>query len=129
MKGFPKGITAIFPDTLVQTCIVHLLCYSLDFASWKERKALAAALEAFAAGPCGERYPPIVASWRRNWAQVDPCFAFSPAVRRIINTTNAIESLHSRVRKAIRNKGHFPTDEAAVKLIFLALKQAEAKWK
>jgi len=145
LKGFPEAITAIFPHTLVQTCIVHLLRYSLDFASWKERRALAAALkpiytalnaeaaaaalEAFAAGPWGERYPPIVASWRRNWAQVVPFFAFSPAVRRIIYTTNAIESLHSQVRKAIRNKGHFPSDEAAMKLIFLALKQAEAKWK
>jgi transposase-like protein len=145
LRGFPEAITAVFPDTLVQTCIVHLIRYSLSFASWKERKAVAAALkpiyaaanaEAAAAalaefeqGQWGQKYPPIAQSWRRKWDEVVPFFAFSAEVRRIIYTTNAIESLHSQVRKSIRNKGHFPNDAAATKLIYLALRRAEAKWR
>lgn len=145
LKGFPEAITGVFPDTVVQTCIVHLIRYSMQFASWKERKALAAALKpiyaaasadaaagalaAFEQGPWGQKYPPVVAGWRRKWEQVIPFFAFSPEVRKIIYTTNAIESLHSQVRKTIRNKGHFPSDEAATKLIYLSLKQIEAKWR
>jgi putative transposase len=145
LKGFPDAITSIFPDCVVQTCIVHLIRYSMQFASWKERKALAKALkpiysaasadaaaaelEAFEDGPWGEKYPAVTASWRRRWEEVIPFFAFSPEVRRIIYTTNAIESLHSQVRKAIRNKGHFPSDEAATKLIYLALRNIMVKWK
>ena len=145
LKGFPDAITSIFPDCVVQTCIVHLIRYSMQFASWKERKALAKALkpiysaasadaaaaelEAFEDGPWGAKYPAVTASWRRRWEEVIPFFAFSPEVRRIIYTTNAIESLHSQVRKAIRNKGHFPSDEAATKLIYLALRNIMAKWK
>jgi len=145
LKGFPEAITSLFPDCVVQTCIVHLIRYSMQFASWKERKALAKALrpiyqapsaeaaaaelDAFEQGPWGEKYPAVTASWRRRWEEVIPFFAFSPEVRRIIYTTNAIESLHSQVRKAIRNKGHFPSDEAATKLIYLALRNIAAKWK
>ena len=145
LKGFPEAITAVFPKTVVQTCIVHLIRYSMQFASWKERKAIAkalrpiygatsaeaaaAALDDFEAGTWGKKYPPIVASWRRKWSEVIPFFAFSTEVRKIIYTTNAIESLHSQVRKTIRNKGHFPNDEAAIKLIYLSLRQIEAKWK
>ena len=145
LKGFPEAITSIFPDCVVQTCIVHLIRYSMQFASWKERKALAkdlrpiysaasaeaaaAALDAFEEGPWGQKYPAVTASWRRRWEEVIPFFAFSPEVRKIIYTTNAIESLHSQVRKAIRNKGHFPSDEAAAKLIYLALRNVAAKWK
>ena len=145
LKGFPEAITAVFPDCVVQTCIVHLIRYSLQFASWKERKGLAKALKAiygaasaeaaaaeldrFEAGPYGERYAAVVASWRRRWEEVIPFFAFSPEVRKILYTTNASESLHSQVRKAIRNKGHFPSDEAATKLIYLALRNITAKWK
>ena len=139
LKGFPEAITGVFPDTVVQTCIVHLLRYSMQFASWKERKAIAkalkpiygassaeaaaAALDEFEQGPWGQKYPPIVASWRRKWDEVVPFFAFSAEVRKIIYTTNAIESLHSQVRKTIRNKGHFPSDEAATKLIYLSLRK------
>ena len=145
LKGFPEAITTVFPDCVVQTCIVHLIRYSLQFAPWKERQGLARALKAvytapsaeaaaaeldrFEAGPYGERYVAVVASWRRRWEEVIPFFAFSPAVRRILYTTNAIESLHSQVRRAIRNKGHFPSDEAATKLIYLALRNITAKWK
>jgi putative transposase len=145
LKGFPEAINAVFPEALVQTCIVHLICYSMQFASWKERKAIAAALQPiygaesataavarlaeFDASPWGEKYPAIAQSWRRNWEQVIPFFAFPAAVRRIIYTTNAIESLHSKVRKAVRGRGHFPSDEAATKLIWLALRNITAKWK
>jgi putative transposase len=145
LKGFPDAITSLFPECVVQTCIVHLIRYSMQFASWKERKALAKALrpiysaasaeaaaaelDAFEQGPWGEKYPAVTASWRRRWEEVIPFFAFSPEVRRIIYTTNAIESLHSQVRKAIRNKGHFPSDESATKLIYLALRNIAAKWK
>lgn len=116
----------------------------MQFASWKERKALAkalrpiyaaasaeaaaAALDAFEQDAWGQKYPAIVSSCCRRRADVIPFFAFSPEVRKIICTTNAIESLHSQVRKAIRNKGHFPSDEAASKLIYLALRHIEAKW-
>ena len=145
LKGFPEAITAVFPETVVQTCIVHLIRYSMQFASWKERKAIARALrpvyaasnaetaakalDEFEQGSWGQKHPPIVASWRRKWEQVVPFFAFSAEVRKIIYTTNAIESLHSQVRKTIRNKGHFPSDEAATKLIYLSLQQIQAKWK
>jgi transposase-like protein len=129
LKGFPHAITTVFPETVVQTCIVHLMRYSMQFASWKEREALAAALrpvyradtaeaaahefDAFDAGPWGAKYPAVAQSWRRNWEAVIPFFAFPAEVRKIIYTTNAIESLNASVRKAVRNKGHFPTDQAA----------------
>ena len=145
LKGFPEAINAVFPDALVQTCIVHLIRYSMQFASWKERKAIAGALkpiygaesasaaatrlDEFAAGAWGQKYPAMAQSWRRNWEQVIPFFAFPAAVRRIIYTTNAIESLHSEVRKAVRARGHFPSDEAATKLVWLALRNITAKWK
>lgn len=145
LKGFPDAITAVFPKTVVQTCIVYLIRYSMQFASWKERKAIAAALkpiyqaldptaagaglDAFDEGPWGRKYPAIAQSWRRNWEQVIPFFAFALPVRQTIYTTNAIESLNSEVRKAIRNEGHFPSDEAATKLLWLALRHIEVKWK
>lgn len=145
LKGFPEAITSVFPNTVVQTCIVHLLRHSMQFASWKERKELAAALKPiyqaesaeaakqrlddFEATPWARKYPAIAQSWRRNWEQVIPFFAFPPEVRRIIYTTNAIESLNSQVRKALRSHGHFPSDEAATKLIWLALRNISAKWK
>ena len=111
LKGFPEAITTVFPECIVQTYIVHLIRYSLQFASWKERKPLAKALKViyaaasaeaaaaelgrFEAGPCGERYAAVVHSWRQRWEEVIPFFAFSPEVRNIPYTTNAIESLHS----------------------------------
>jgi putative transposase len=145
LKGFPEAISAVFPNTVVQTCIVHLIRYSMQFASWKERKAIAAALkpvyradnaeaaavelETFDQGPWGRNYPAIAQSWRRNWEAVIPFFAFPTEVRKIIYTTNAIESLNASVRKAVRNKGHFPTDQAATKLVWLALRNVAQKWK
>ena len=144
MKGFPEAIGAVFPETTVQTCIVHLIRNSLDYATWKDRRAVAAelkavyrapseaaakaALEAFAKGPWGQKYPPIVPLWQRAWQHVIPFFAFPPEVRRIIYTTNAIESLHMRLRKIIKARGHFPSDEAALKLLWLALRNITADW-
>src|SRR5271165_530495 len=145
LKGFPEAINAVFPQTVVQTCIVHLIRNSMDFASWKDRRAIAAelkkiyrakdadagkeALEAFDAGPWGRKYPSIAQSWRRNWEQVIPFFAFPEGVRRIIYTTNAIEALNSKLRRAVRTRGHFPTDEAAIKLLYLVLRQVAREWK
>ena len=145
LKGFPEAITAVFPQTVVQTCIVHLIRHSLDFVSWKDRKPAVAALRAiyrardaeaglkaledFDAGPWGQRYPAIAQSWRRNWSHVVPFFAFPESVRRIIYTTNAIEALNAKVRRAVRTRGHFPTDDAAMKLIYLVLNHAAADWK
>lgn len=145
LKGFPEAIETVFPDTIVQTCIVHLIRYSMQFASWKERKLLsralrpiyraenaeAAALEldAFEASDVGRKYPAIGEAWRRKWEQVVPFFAFAPDVRKMIYTTNAIESLNATVRKSVRSRGHFPSDQAATKLIYLVLKNVEAKWR
>ncbi len=144
LKGFPEAISAVFPNAQVQTCIVHLIRYSMQFASWKERKLIAAALkpvyraenaerarerlQEFQDGPWGRKYPAIAQSWRRNWEQVTPFYAYPEEVRRIIYTTNAIESLHSQVRKAVRGRGHFPSDEAATKLIWLVLRNVTAGW-
>jgi transposase-like protein len=145
LKGLPEALEAVFPATTLQTCIVHLIRNSLDYASWKDRKALAAALKPvytavnadaaeaalddFEAGPWGGRFPTVVASWRRAWPRVVPFFAFPPDVRRIIYTTNAIESVHARLRKIIKTRGHFPSDEAASKLIWLALRNITADWR
>jgi putative transposase len=145
LKGFPEAINAVFPQTIVQTCIVHLIRNSMDFASWKDRKPIAAALKTiyrskdadagrqaldeFDAGPWGKKYPAIAQSWRRNWEHIIPFFAFPVAVRRIIYTTNAIEALNGKLRRAVRTRGHFPTDEAAMKLLYLVLRQVAGKWK
>jgi transposase-like protein len=144
LKGMSEALAAVLPATTLQTCIVHLLRHSLDFANWKERKPLAAALrpiytaasaeaagaalDAFAAGPWGTRFPTVVASWRRAWTHVIPFFAFPPEVRRVLYTTNALESVHARVRKIIKTRGHFPNDEAATKLIWLALRNITVSW-
>jgi putative transposase len=144
LKGMPEALAAVLPATTLQTCIVHLIRNSLDFASWKDRKALAAAikpiytavnaeaaqaeLEAFAAGPWGQKFPTVVSAWRRAWERVIPFFAFPPEVRRVIYTTNAIESVNARLRKIIKTRGHFPSDEAATKLIWLALRNITKDW-
>lgn len=145
LKGFPEAINAVFPQTIVQTCIVHLIRHSLEFVSWADRKQVVpalraiyrsqdaeaglAALEAFAEGPWGHKYPAIAPAWRRNWDKVIPFFAFPEAVRRIVYTTNAIEALNSKLRRAVKIRGHFPTDEAAAKLIYLVLNRAAAEWR
>ena len=142
--GFPDAITTVFPQAQVHHCVVHLVRQSLAYASWKDRKSVAvalreiyhaptesaaeAALEALAVGPSGTRYPAIAALWRRHWLYVRPVFAYPPAIRRMLYTTNAIESLHMQLRKIIKSRGHFPSDEAATKLLYLALRNILSKW-
>jgi len=144
LKGFPEAITAVFPQATVQTCIVHLLRHSLNFVSWKDRKPVAAALKtiyraidtdageaaltAFEQSFWGQKYPAIGQSWRRAWGEVVPFYAFPGDVRRILYTTNAIEALNAKLRRAVRARGHFPTDEAATKLLFLVLNRSEKEW-
>ena len=145
LKGFPEAITAVFPETEIQTCIVHLIRNSLSFCNWKQRQPVARELkqiyeaetaelaakrlEDFAESPLGKKLPAIVQSWRRVWEQVIPFFAYPREIRKIIYTTNAIESLHMQLRKVLKNRGHFPSDEAAAKLIYLALRDITKKWK
>ena len=145
LKGFPDAISAVFPQAIVQTCIVHLIRHSLEFVSWKDRKPVVPALRAiyrakdadagrkaledFDAGFWGRKYPAIAQSWRRAWEHVVPFFAFPESVRRIIYTTNAIEALNAKLRRAVRTRGHFPNDDAAMKLLYLVLNHAAADWK
>jgi transposase-like protein len=145
LKGMSEALAAVFPTTTLQTCIVHLLRHSLDYANWKERKPLAAALraiytapsaegagaalDAFERGPWGAKFPTVVASWRRAWSHVTPFFAFPPDIRRVLYTTNALESVNAQLRKIIKTRGHFPNDDAATKLLWLALRNITAKWK
>jgi len=144
LKGFPEAIMAVFPQACVQTCIVHLMRNSLEFCSWQDRKAVAAALkeiyraatpeaaaarlEEFGASKWGSKYAPIAAIWRRAWEQVIPFYAYPPEIRKIIYTTNAIESLNMQVRKVLKNRGHFPGDAAASKVMYLALQNLTKKW-
>jgi len=144
LKGMPEALAAVFPATTLQTCIVHLIRSSLDYASWKERKALAAAikpiytaasaeaaqaeLDVFEQGSWGRKFPTVAAAWRRAWDKVIPFYAFPPGVRRVIYTTNALESVNAQLRKIIKTRGHFPSDDAATKLIWLALRNITADW-
>jgi transposase-like protein len=144
LKGMAEALAVVYPASTLQTCIVHLIRNSLDYASWKDRRALAAAIKpiytaasaesaeaelaAFESGPWGQKFPTVAASWRRAWSNVIPFFAFPPAVRRVIYTTNAIESVNARLRKIIKTRGHFPSDDAASKLIWLALRNITADW-
>jgi putative transposase len=143
LKGLTDAIGAAYPQTAVQTCIVHLIRNSLEYASYKDRKVVAAALrpiysavseqaaqqalQVFADGPWGTKYPTIVQSWQRAWEHVTPFFVFPPEIRRVVYTTNAIESLNMQLRKIIKTRGHFPNDEAAIKLLWLALRNVLAK--
>lgn len=145
LKGFPEAINAVFAETQIQTCIVHLIRNSLDFCSWKDRKpvaqelktiyraenaqAAAAALQGFEDGAWGKKFAAITAMWRRHWVHVIPFFAYPPEVRKMIYTTNAIESLNSKLRRSVRIRGHFPNDEAAMKLIWLQLREITKNWK
>jgi putative transposase len=145
LKGFPEAIQAVFADTQIQTCIVHLLRNSLEYVGWKDRKSVAMALKEiyratdaeagaialndFEEGPWGRKFPAITAAWRRQWTQVIPFFAYPPDVRRMIYTTNQIEALNSKIRRSVRARGHFPSDEAAMKLIWLQLREVTKDWK
>jgi putative transposase len=143
LKGFPEAIEAVYPKTIVQLCIVHLVRYSLNYVSWKLRKAVAADLRLIYAAATveegetrlaefeakwGTDYPSIVQSWRRNWARIIPFFDYPPEIRRIIYTTNAIESVNMSLRKVTKNRASFPSDEAVLKLFYLALMNISQKW-
>jgi len=143
LKGFPQAIEAVFPQALVQLCIVHLTRASLSYVNWKERKAVVADLKAIYRAATAEqaeqelqafsekwdsRYPTIAPLWRRNWERVTPFFAFPAEIRRIIYTTNAVESLNMSLRKIIKTRGAFPSEEAGLKLLFLALRNVIGRW-
>ena len=143
LKGFPDAIETVFPNTQVQLCIVHLVRASLNYVSWKQRRAVAAdlrriytsatvaeaeaALEAFAS-VWDVTHPTIAQIWRRNWERVIPFFAFSADIRKVIYTTNAVESLNMTLRKLIKTRGSFPSEEAALKLLYMGLKNVAKKW-
>lgn len=144
LSGFPEAIHAVFPQTQIHQCVVHLVRRSLAYVPYGDRKAIAhelkaiyraptldaaeAALDAFAHGATAKQHPAIVGIWRRAWEHVTPVFHYPPSVRRLLSTTNAVESLHMQLRKIIKTRGHFPTDEAAKKLLYLALHNATKKW-
>ena len=143
LKGLPAVIETVFPKAQVQLCIVHLVRNCLNYVSWKERKAVAADLKPIYRATTGEearqqleafekkwggRSPSIGQIWRRNWEQVTPFFAYPAEIRKGIYTTNAVESLNMSLRKAIKTRGSFPTEEAAVKLLYLALRRVAKNW-
>ena len=141
LTGFPEAVEATWPDAMVQTCTVHLIRASMRFVSYGDRKKVAAALKpvytaptadaaesellAFADSDLGRKYPATVQAWERAWERFIPFLAFPPEVRKIIYTTNAIESLNYQLRKIIKNRGHFPGDDAVIKLLWLAIRDIE----
>jgi transposase-like protein len=144
LKGFPEAIGTAFPETVVQTCIIHLIRNSLAFVSWKDRKQIMPDLKAIYRAESADaaldrladfevkwdvRYPAISQSWRRAWEHVIPFFAFPPDIRKMIYTTNAVESLNRSLRKIIKTRGSFPNDEAAMKLLYLAIQNAGIHWR
>jgi putative transposase len=143
LKGFPEAIEATFPQTWVQTCIVHLIRASLRYVNYRDKKKVASALRPIYTAAnaedalaelerfehdWGARYPAAVGAWQASWEHVTPFLALPEDLRRAVYTTNTIEGLHRQVRKAIKTRGHFPDEQAATKLIYLALIKADAKW-
>ncbi len=143
LKGFPEAIETVFPKTDVQLCIVHLVRHSLNYVSWKLRKQVAEDLKVIYTAATVEAaetrltefeqkwdatHAPISQSWRRNWVRIIPFFAYPPEIRKVIYTTNAIESVNMSLRKITKNRGSFPSDEALIKLFYLALRNISKKW-
>lgn len=144
LAGFPAAIEAVFPETVVQQCVVHLVRQSLRTVNWRERRAVASALRAiylapsdaaaqqalaaFAASPVGTAYPEIAPLWHRHWARISPALLYPVPVRRLLYSTNAIESLHATLRKSLKVRGHFPNADAAAKLLYLALRHATVRF-
>jgi len=143
LKGFPEAIETVYPQTAVQLCIVHLVRNSLNYVSWKMRKQIADDLKriyqsatvdeaeqrlAEFEAQWNDAYPSIAQIWRRNWSRIIPFFDYPPEIRRIIYTTNAIESVNMSLRKITKNRGSFPSDEALSKLFYLALMNISKKW-
>ncbi len=144
LKGFPEAIETVYPKTQVQLCIVHMVRHSLRFVSWKERKRVAADLRTIYTAATAEaaeqaldvfekkwqaRFPSIARSWRRNWTNIIPFFSYPPAIRKVIYTTNAIESMQAQLRKVTRNRGAFPSADAVRKILYLAIERISKKWK
>jgi putative transposase len=142
LKGFPQAIESVYPKAQVQLCIVHMIRASLNYVSWKDRKQVVADLKPIYKATTADeaerqlgkfeekwpRYPAIGRLWREHWERVIPFFAFPEEVRKIVYTTNAVESLHMSLRKIIKTRGSFPTEEAAFKLLYMALLRVVAKW-
>lgn len=143
LKGFPEAIETVFPKTDVQRCIVHLVRHSLNYVSWKLRKQVAEDLKTIYTAATAEQaelqltefqrkwdatHAPIGQSWRRNWNRLIPFFAYPPEIRKVIYTTNAIKSVNMSLRKITKNRGSFPSDEALIKLFYLALRDISKKW-
>jgi putative transposase len=143
LKGFPQAIETVFPQAIVQLCIVHLTRASLNYVNWQQRRQVATDLKAIYRAATAEqaeqeltafaarwdhKYAPISTLWRRHWAQVTPFFAFPDEVRKVIYTTNAVESLNMTLRKVIKTRGSFPNEESAIKLLYLALRNVAQKW-
>ena len=143
LKGFPEAIESVFPQTEVQLCIVHLVRHSLNYVSWKQRKEVARDLKTIYTAATDveaeqrltefslkwdEKFPMIAKSWRSNWTRVIPFFAHPPEIRKVIYTTNAIESLNMSLRKVTKARGSFPNDEAVSKLLYLALRNIAKRW-
>ncbi|MDR5170391.1 IS256 family transposase [Methylobacillus flagellatus] len=143
LKGFPEAIEAVFPKTTVQLCIVHLVRYSMNYVSWKLRDQVATDLKRIYQSVTAEdaelrlaefedkwdkTHPPISQIWRRNWYRIIPFFEYPPEIRRVIYTTNAIESVNMSLRRITKNRGSFPTDESLLKLFYLALRNISQRW-
>jgi putative transposase len=143
LKGFGDAINSIFPKTIVQRCIIHLIRNSLNYVPWKDKKAIAADLRLIYTAPneqaaykalasfaekWDDTYPTISTTWQQNWQGIIPFLSFPDYIRKAIYTTNAIESVNRQVRKILKSKGSFPNDEAVLKLVFLALQNAQKKW-
>ena len=143
LKGLPEAIEATFPETIFQTCIVHLVRHSLSYVPYTDKKMVAADLKKIYSANTvelaaeylddfeltwGDKYPAIVKSWRSNWNRVIPFFDYPKEIRKVIYTTNIIESLNRTLRKSVKNRGHFPTEDAVMKVLYLAIKGVSKKW-
>lgn len=143
LKGLPESVSATFPKTIFQTCIVHLMRHSLNYVPYKEKKAVAADLKKIYSSltaeealeklddfelTWGDKYPVIVKSWRNNWDKIIPFLDFPSEIRQVIYTTNIVESLNNTLRKSVRNRGDFPTEESLMKVLYLAIKLVSKKW-
>jgi putative transposase len=144
LAGFPEAIEAVFPKAWVQTCIVHQIRSSMRYVNYRDRKAVARDLRPIYTAAnaddalveldgfdetWGQRYPMITAAWREHWEHIVPFLALPDQLRRSVYTTNTIEALHRQIRKAIKTRGHFPDEQAATKLIYLAIEKSEGRWR
>ena len=144
LKGFPQAIRSAFPEAQVQTCFVHLMRHALSLCCCKDRRPMARHMKQIYRAPgaeaaadrldefeerWGARYGAVVGSWREHWEEIIPMFAFAPEIRRLMYTANAIESLNRGLHKSLKTRGHFPRDKAASKLLYLAIRNMETKWK